>query len=476
MTNRTPSVAHIDTIQTNTPVTAILKKHEARIALYGGLAILTAGVAFGGASAPPPETVRLSGVVRDMTSTHSDFGDSATRGHIARLAAHRLGVDGLPVFTGMGLEVRSQWYDVDGHPIAPYGDAGLVGGHFDVDVFDTASTSELYHEHQYDDKFDVTYIDVANDTRLLFRDIITAGYANPLRLEFVNTQNGGAGVFDFEAGDTVVRGQTSSGFTTTFNPDELVALKVEFYSLIALRGTNPGTSQDDMAGRDGSFSIKMWDTVTDELVYEIVAYHHIKKDVIIETNFGIPGMQGIDACGDPINDIGGAFGGASTGGVTDMSSFEQWFRDVPGVNGAMRRDVYLTRDAEGIYEYLDNEFFPIDGELYGNEGELHNQLFTYSIQARFQYNACGDQFFEFEGNDSAWVFIDDTMVIDLGGTGTGTGQYIALDRLNLVDGDSYTLRLFYAQRRPSVESIFRIRTNLQFENRQTALPGGVAYD
>ena len=40
-----------------------------------------------------------------------------------------------------------------------------------------------------------------------------------------------------------------------------------------------------------------------------------------------------------------------------------------------------TAPGSGIYRYSNSNFFPIDGELLGNEG--HNYHFTYQIAASF---------------------------------------------------------------------------------------------
>ena len=42
---------------------------------------------------------------------------------------------------------------------------------------------------------------------------------------------------------------------------------------------------------------------------------------------------------------------------------------------------------------------------------------------------------------------------------SGTPQYMDVDRLALVDGETYTLHLFYAQRHEG-SSVFRLRTNI----------------
>ncbi|MCZ6676885.1 MAG: hypothetical protein O7E52_06510 [Candidatus Poribacteria bacterium] len=157
------------------------------------------------------------------------------------------------------------------------GDFGLIGGHFDVDVFDSPTTSELYHEHEFDDKFNVTYIDIMNDPKLLFNDVIGPTYPNNLRLEFYNAHNG-SGAYTFTVGGSTYTGVTQSGFEITFHPSLMTALRVDFASLEDLRDSDPGTVQGDIVDRDDAFSVRMYDVTTGELVYELATYHHVKDD------------------------------------------------------------------------------------------------------------------------------------------------------------------------------------------------------
>jgi fibro-slime domain-containing protein len=169
-----------------------------------------------------------------------------------------------------------------------------------------------------------------------------------------------------------------------------------------------------------------------------------------------------------VDDVAGATGVAGNGGIADATSFSQWFDDVLGVNQAAAHAITLTRDFAGVYEYIDDAFYPIDGRLFGNESQPNNNHFTYAIAAEFTYAECGGQFVEFEGGDGAWLFINHRLVMDLGGMDSGVPQYIDIDRLGLMPGATYDLHLFYAQRR-SAESIFRLRTNIELDS-SAALP------
>ena len=88
-----------------------------------------------------------------------------------------------------------------------------------------------------------------------------------------------------------------------------------------------------------------------------------------------------------------------------------------------------------------------------------NFHFTYEIHFEFVHEAGEEQFLEFLGDDDVWIFIDGQLVIDLGGVHSATEQFVDLDRLGLVDGESYDLDFFFAERHRT-QSNFRIVTNL----------------
>ena len=143
------------------------------------------------------------------------------------------------------------------------------------------------------------------------------------------------------------------------------------------------------------------------------------------------------------------------------------------------RDVDLELDKEGYWygqkngsspeggffllddhEYLDdaktvkNIFFD---QLNDKKNKKHNFGFTMKFQAKFEY--VHGQKFEFKGDDDVWVFINNRLVVDLGGQHSEVVGSVDLDTLGLVEGKEYPFHIFYVERHTS-SSNFMMRTSM----------------
>lgn len=182
-------------------------------------------------------------------------------------------------------------------------------------------------------------------------------------------------------------------------------------------------------------------------------------------HFGGDGLQGIveDTLGADHKPVYAHPG--PTEFTTGPAEFDQWYRDVAGVNQAIPYTILGTIDGSGLFTYQNNAFFPIDGQGFGNEGENHNFGFTFELHMEFAYE--GGEIFTFTGDDDLWVFVNDRLAIDLGGLHSSQTDTLDVDAraaaLGLVVGQTYPLDLFHAERH-TTESNFAIQSNLKFTN------------
>lgn len=154
-------------------------------------------------------------------------------------------------------------------------------------------------------------------------------------------------------------------------------------------------------------------------------------------------------------------GNPTTPTTTGKDNFDQWYRNVPGVNIAIPIQIELKPVGGGVYTYDNSAFFPIDGQGFGDEGNVHNYHFTLEMHTEFEYK--GGEVFTFTGDDDLFTYINKKLAINLGGVHGAESQTVDLDamagQLGIVKGNKYTLDFFFAERHTS-ESNFRIDTTI----------------
>jgi len=425
------------------------------------------------AQSDPPESVTLTGVVRDFqerdaSGGHPDFElpSGMAGGHWAGNVALFLSADGKPVYTGQGSIMEDDYRDADGRPIArhlfePAAPAPAI----------PAGDSIILDDSSGVDAFEITFVDVAYNAdgtstwRYRVREL---GGGKDLSHWNVALHGSHAVLPGTTPGyDLGIDGST--GFygikwdvDDDFSDQEFVIVLDQHYA-----GSPDNTSILAKGGRDAD---------TGQLYAPIRA--------VVDS--GAAG-SGAGASGDafPMHDGGypyasskgdsaGSAGADHDGFVQSATSFDQWFRDIPGVNLSRPLAITLRRDAgSGHYVFDDRTdpayagrggFFPIDGQLFGNsEGSSHNYHFTYELAMNFTHREGEGQVFTFRGDDDVWVFIDGRLVIDIGGIHNAVEQTIDLDRLEwLEDGETHRIHFFFAERN-RVASNFRIETNIEMQ-------------
>ncbi|MBQ9485033.1 hypothetical protein IJU85_02945 [Candidatus Saccharibacteria bacterium] len=161
-------------------------------------------------------------------------------------------------------------------------------------------------------------------------------------------------------------------------------------------------------------------------------------------------------------------------------NFKRWFNQVEGKSKSYAGTMNLSYNSEtGSFEYKNENYYPLDditmkSDEFGNKA--HNHLFTLNLGVPFQALLNGGEKFVISADDDTWVFVGDTLVLDMGGVhdtisgnfiinedgevyASVNGEDLAFTGVKLKSGESSIVRIFHADRN-GISSEF----NLDFVN------------
>ena len=190
---------------------------------------------------------------------------------------------------------------------------------------------------------------------------------------------------------------------------------------------------------------------------------------LLRENDPIEGAPVLDiACNGPGWDGGHDCTGLFADGEYTEAAFEDWY---PGLQGMFGWSAYYTAPTgwpyfeQGTETYTSSTSISANPRWYSEKGR--NQHFCFESHAKFTHKP--GLRFSFRGDDDIWVFIDNKLAVDIGGTHLAAPGYVDLDRFEglsgkLVPGQQYDIDIFFCDRRTTMSNV-RIKTNMYIQQK-----------
>lgn len=170
-------------------------------------------------------------------------------------------------------------------------------------------------------------------------------------------------------------------------------------------------------------------------------------------------------------------------------NFMGWFEEVEGVSDESKGTLSMRYQKEGAdFSFAAEDFYPLDAVKFSAEDPVnadgHNHLFTLNFVVPFTVLGSGEETFLVRADDDTFVFVDEQLVVDMGGVhGAMTGEMLidsdgqvyskveggewTATGVKLAVGEATQLAVFHADR-DSSESTFE----LGFSGMNLALASG----
>jgi fibro-slime domain-containing protein len=148
-------------------------------------------------------------------------------------------------------------------------------------------------------------------------------------------------------------------------------------------------------------------------------------------------------------------------------------------------DLTLKKADDGTWTFNSDDmggFFPLDSFNDPNNikysdhlnptdpaSKFHNYHFSMEMHLQFVYYQNAGLVFDFTGDDDLWIFVNNHLAVDLGGLNNRVSDTFDVDKRNaslglgLVNGKTYNMDIFYAERNP-IGSNLIIQTTMDLEN------------